>query len=75
MAEAAWLKANWPGEDIGYERKYETMVFEAGKSCSLKNCDCKLPTISGSEIDFVPSSTRGEAQKSHMSMCRKYSNL
>src|SRR5262245_20633370 len=50
--ESRWLKANWPGEDIGYKRKYETMVFRAGERCKAKDCNCGLPSTEGSELDF-----------------------
>src|SRR5262245_46801635 len=43
IEEARWLRANWPGEDIGLDRKYETMVFRAGDPCETKDCGCGLP--------------------------------
>src|SRR6266446_3892048 len=42
-AEADWLKDNWPGENIGCDRKYETMVFKARAPCKAKDCGCGLP--------------------------------
>lgn len=68
--EAAWLKKNWPGEDIGVGRKYETMVFKAGPICE---CGCGLPAISGHEIDFLPANTSKEARENHMRLCEKWS--
>jgi hypothetical protein len=35
QTEAEWLKTNWPGEDIGFGRKYETMVFKAGDELDM----------------------------------------
>ena len=69
--EAEWLKENWPGEEIGYGRKYETMVFEAGKTCE---CGCGLPTIDGSAVDFMGANTAGDARENHMALCRKYAS-
>jgi hypothetical protein len=73
--EAKWLKENWPGEEIGLNRKYETMVFKAGSVCSIPGCGCGLPEISGSEIDFSGYNVRGEAAAGHMTMCLKYAVL
>ena len=67
--EAAWLKDNWPGEEIGYGRKYETMVFKAGEPCS---CGCGLPKIDGSDIDAQGYNTAKEATEGHMSLVEKY---
>ena len=60
-------------EDIGLDRKYETMVFEAGKPCSDKTCGCGLPQISGSELDFYSYNNAGDAAKGHHKLCRKWS--
>jgi hypothetical protein len=59
-------------EDIGCDRKFETMVFKAGKICIAKGCDCGLPTIEGSELDFNGYNTAGEATRGHMELCRKW---
>lgn len=87
VTDAAWLKDNahlkgdhWDAayfqrfgfEEIGLERKFETMVFEAGEPCP---CGCGLPQINGSDLDMdcyndAPSATAG-----HLKMCRKYSRL
>lgn len=71
-AEAEWLKKNWPGEDVGYDRKYETMVFIAGPRCVSSTCGCGLPEISGSEKDMLGYSTSREATKGHLSLCHKW---
>jgi len=67
--EAEWLKDNWPGEEIGCGRKYETMVFKAGEPCS---CGCGLPKIDGSEIDAQGYNTAKEATEGHMFLVEKY---
>ena len=71
-AEAEWLKKNWPGEDIGCGRKYETMVFKAGKPCAVKSCGCGLPEIDGSELDFAGYNERAAAAKGHHKLVQKY---
>lgn len=70
--EAEWLKDNWPGEDIGCDRKYETMVFKAGERCE---CGCGLPTIEGSEVDFAGYNDAKSANEGHLRLCDKYAEL
>jgi hypothetical protein len=60
-------------EDIGYERKYETMVFRAGEPCTAEGCNCGPPTIDGSELDFEGYNTAGAATAGHMAMIEKWS--
>ena len=72
-AEAEWLTTNFPGEDIGYERKYETMVFLAGAPCAAKGCGCGLPQISGQELDMRGYMTGGDARAGHMELCNAWS--
>jgi hypothetical protein len=71
--EAEWMRVNWPGEDIGCGRKYETMVFKAGARCTKKGCECNMPAIGGSELDIHGYQTRGQAQAGHLQMCKKWS--
>ena len=61
-------------EEIGCDRKYETMVFKAGKPCTSKTCGCGLPTIVGSELDFLGYNNAGDAAKGHLKLCRKWAN-
>jgi hypothetical protein len=70
--ETEWLKSNWPGEDIGYQRKYETMVFLAGEPCASSTCGCGLPAINGHEFDSNGYNNRGDAQAGHLAMCAKW---
>lgn len=75
VAESKWLKDNWPGEDIGCDRKYETMVFLAGEPCLSKKCDCGLPfPKTGRELDFKGYMTPGEANKGHYELCLIYAS-
>ena len=75
QSEAKWLKENWPGEEIGLDRKYETMVFRAGKPCEAEECGpggCGLPEIDGSELDSQGYNLRADAQRGHLAMCEKW---
>ena len=59
--------------EIGFKRLFETMVFKAGKPCEKESCNCGLPKINGSNLDFEGYNTSGEATKGHYEMCRKWS--
>jgi hypothetical protein len=59
-------------EEIGCGRKYETMVFLAGKPCTDKKCGCGLPAISGLELDGDGYNNAGDATVGHMKMIKKY---
>ncbi len=59
-------------ETIGYDRKYETMVFKAGKACSSKECGCGLPEINGSELDFLGYNNATDAATGHLKLCNKW---
>ena len=63
------------GEEIGCGRKYETMVFFAGEPCSEPSCNCGLPLIDGHEIDMNAYNVRGEANRGHLEMCKKYAEM
>jgi hypothetical protein len=71
QAEAAWLEKNWPGEDIGFGRKYETMVFRTSEnSCE---CGCGLPKPADwCEVEAKGANTAGEARTNHMALCVEY---
>lgn len=75
MSEAEWMKKNYPGEDIGLGRKYETMVFKTKGRCNNLECGCGLPFIHGPEIDFLPANIASIAQANHTKLCLKYSKL
>jgi hypothetical protein len=75
VKEAEWLKKNYPGRDIGYNRKYETMVFKAGPPCNAKDCHCGQPSIDGSELDSLGYNNAKDATEGHYLMCEKYDAL
>jgi hypothetical protein len=71
-----WLKENWPGEDIRPDRKYETMVFVAGKRCDTPECGCGMPRLSiYTELDSRGYNTAKDATKGHMDMCLEWANM
>lgn len=56
-------------EDIGADRKYETMVFAAmpgERACCLY--EMRVPE----DVDFMPYNDPGEATAGHMEMCKKW---
>ena len=69
-AERKWLKKNWPGEELGHNRKYETMVFKAGPPCT---CGCGLPVPEDwAEQDFAGYNDAAAATEGHMRMCAEF---
>lgn len=72
LTEEKWIKENWPGEDVGLDRKYETMVFKAGEPCDSTVCGCGLPEIDGEELGFDGYNTAREATVGHMAMCAEW---
>ena len=72
QVEVQWLKKNWPGEDIGAGRKYETMVFLAGEPCRSIECGCGMPSIDGHDMDSLGYNTASEATQGHIKLCLKY---
>ena len=73
QTERAWLQDNWPGEDIGCDRKFETMVFKAGRPCAADRCGkCGMPEIEGSDLDSGSYNDAGSATRGHMAMCQRW---
>ena len=70
--DSAYMK-RFGFEEIGCDRKYETMVFEAGTPCASKDCGCGLPSISGSELEANGYNSAADATQGHIKLCRKYS--
>jgi len=68
-----WLKDNWPGEDIGPDRKYETAVFLFGNlRCSEGKCACNMPIDIGDPVEMSGYNTPREANIGHRETCEKY---
>lgn len=63
-------------EEIGYGRKFETMVFKAGAVCDMKDCPCGcIPQMDGAgELDFKGYNDAPAATAGHMEMCRKWAS-
>ncbi len=72
--EADWLR-KVGFEEIGFGRKYETMVFRAGKPCSSADCGCGLPQITGEELDVRGYNDAASATRGHMEFCVKWAAL
>lgn len=73
-SEAEWLAANPNGEEIGCGRFYETMVFRAGAPCAAEGCECGIPAIASSELDFEGYVTAGAAAAGHLALCEKWAS-
>ena len=59
--------------DIGYRRKYETMVFRLKEICNEEECGrCGLPRIIPRELDMDGYNVAGDAQRGHYAMCEKW---
>jgi hypothetical protein len=68
--EAEWEKENWPGENIGLDRKYETMVFRAGEPCS---CGCGLPrAVDWDELEICGYNDAKAAREGHLRLCEEW---
>jgi hypothetical protein len=59
-------------EEIGYHRKYETMVFRVIGFCEAAECGCGLPDIDGSEHEVDGYNNAKDATEGHMAMCEKW---
>ena len=59
-------------EEIGCDRRFETMVFRAGQPCTAKGCKCGLPVINGSDLDFLGYANADHATKGHLKLCKKW---
>lgn len=68
---AEFLKDHPLGEEIGWDRLFETMVFRAGEPCA-GSCGCGIPGISGEEVDMEGYNDRKSATDGHMAMCKKW---
>lgn len=60
-------------EDLGWNRKYETMVFKAVKA-DIKKCPaCPYIIKNGSNIDSDGYTNAGDAYRGHLKMCEVWS--
>lgn len=57
-------------KEIGYQRKYETMVFRARKS--RRKC-CPFEINVQKEVDFMGYETAAKATEGHLLLCEKWS--
>lgn len=55
-------------EEIGYKRKYETMIFRCAGLCQ---CGCGQPTIDPEDLWFDCYDNPGESRDGHMKLCTK----
>lgn len=63
-------------EDIGYNRKYETMVFGSGPPCDADGCKCEMPLpVAYNEIEMKGYNDPAAASHGHFALCLKYSDL
>lgn len=59
-------------QDIGLDRKYETMAFKLnGKRCTSDGCQCGLPGIIPNEIEFAGYNNAHDANLGHLRICEK----
>lgn len=61
-------------EEIGFGRKFETMVFKFEGICKAKDCNCGLPVIIPAELDSAAYNDSGAANKGHFEMCIKWAD-
>ncbi len=60
-------------EDLGMDRKYETMVFPASKNENKDQQCCPYRVAQFLELDSKGYNDPGEAYKGHMKMCERWS--
>lgn len=72
-AEAKYLERHPNGEEIGYGRTYETMVFRAGEPCVDPECNCGMPSPTDwNELDSIGYNNRGDATRGHLALCERW---
>ena len=72
--EMEWLQQNPYGEDIGLDRKYETMVFRSTDEPCDCGCGQHMPD-GGRELDFHGYNNPIAAQEGHMELCHKWASV
>lgn len=58
-------------EDLGCDRKYETMVFPAMRAPKDQGC-CPFKMKSASSLDFAGYNDAEQAREGHMKLCAKW---
>lgn len=60
--------------EVGFGRKFETMVFRAtDERCTEAECECEMPIVRDwSELDSDGYNLRGDAQRGHYAMCERW---
>jgi hypothetical protein len=71
--ETEYLLKKPLGENVGLNRKFETIVFKAGKPCQSKSCGCGLPKI-GEELNSRGYNDRKAATDGHRRLCKEYAS-
>lgn len=56
-----------PAEDIGYGRKYESLVFRV-----IRREKCGCPQIDANEIDSLFANEHPQAAENHIRLCEKW---
>lgn len=60
-------------DTIGCDRKFETMVFKVtGETCTDPACDCGMPKIDPTELDYGAYNEAGAATRGHMEICKRW---
>ena len=67
-------KPNEDVQDIGWCRKYETMVFQAVRNPEPCSC-CPFVQSDGSDADMAGYKTAAEAYAGHLKMCEKWAGF
>ena len=73
--ENDWLEENWPGEEIGPGRRYETMVFRF-KNKHRCECGCGRPIPdSWDDVYMQGANDAKSARANHYALCEKYAGM
>jgi len=73
LPHSARKKDEWEYQDIGMNRKYETMVFRARKATEDEGRDCcPYTVVNWTNIDFEGYNSSGDARAGHIRMCKKW---
>lgn len=71
--EYNFLKENGGYEDIGFNRKYETMVFRATRERGEMEQCCPWTMFTPNDLDMEGYTDGAAAMRGHLKMCLKYS--